>query len=372
MAPTDGQDEQSRNRWPLNDAPGLSADDPRLTQDGAADESGETRVLERAGARAEPAAKLPGEVDFSTYVNEELNRRWSGTGDAKPRRPASTSIADRTDEEERARFARVGYGGLYRSGQFAPEAEAEAPSQFDDSVLGLNYATVAPRVSVTDERWAASLRSFARGAVWCLPVGALLLALSAVFGWPTATSEPALVSPGAWVVVTALGLGLWLLGVIALAALAMNSRVRYWGFAAVIASTLGVALFAPVVGAVGLGRPAISRAATATDDARIADLAAQMQGRLLDHTVGRSLVIAGGVLLLLGAIAVAGLILGSRVLQRHDGWLVLLGVAIAIVATFLSWEFLFVLAAMAALAGALGLAYTVSRIAPDGTAPSAY
>ena len=97
-----------------------------------------------------------------------------------------------------------------------------------------------------------------------------------------------------------------------------------------------------------------------------------MHARLLDNTVGRWLVVGGGVLLIIGALAVAGAILGSRVLQRHDGWLVLIGLGIAVLAAYLSWGFLFVLAAMVILAGALGLAYTVSRIAPDGTAPPAY
>src|SRR5690606_13024544 len=148
------------------------------------------------------------------------------------------------------------------------------------------------------ERWASALRSFARGAVWCLPVAALLLALSSVFGWPTETTEPALVSPGTWVVVTALGLGLWLVGVVALAALVAGTRVRPWGYVAVVASALGVALLAPVVGVVGLGRPAISRTAmTVQDDGRIVGVANEMQSRLLDHTVGRWLVVGGGVLL---------------------------------------------------------------------------
>lgn len=392
------QDEQPRERWPLNTPPAASADDERLASrvdderlasrvDAAsgAGESGETRVLEKPAARTEASGRIggdeapaqiagdeapgrvagdeasglgeasgrvPGDVDFSTYVNEELRARRA--------RPAATATAGpRTAEDER--FERAGYGGLYRSG--------EVP----DPVLGLSYATAAPRTMVVEEQWASALRSFARGAVWALPAGALLLALSNVFGWPTETTEPALVSPGTWVVVTAFGLGLWLVGVVALAALVAGTRVRPWGYVAVVASALGVALLAPVVGAVGLGRPAISRTATTIqDDARIVGIAGEMQSRLLDNTTGRWLTVGGGVLLAVGAFAVAGAILGSRVLQRHDGWLVLLGLAIAVVAAYLSWEFLFVLAAMVILAGALGLAYTVSRLAPDGTAPPAY
>jgi hypothetical protein len=97
-----------------------------------------------------------------------------------------------------------------------------------------------------------------------------------------------------------------------------------------------------------------------------------MHARLLDHAVGRGLLVSGGVLLAVGAFAVAGAILGSRALQRHDGWLVLLGLGIAVLAVFLSWEFLLVLAGMVILAGTLGLAYTVSRLTPDGNPPPAY
>jgi hypothetical protein len=301
-------------------------------------------------------------MDFATYVDEALRARRAG--------PDGTSVTERTVEDERGMFERVGYGGLYRSG----EAPADtAGRDYDDSVLGLNYTSAAPRTPVAEERWSSALRAFARGAVWSMPVGVLLLALSSVFGWPTATNEPALVSPGTWVVVTSLGLGLWLVGVVALAALVANSRVRRWGYVAVIASSLGVALIGPVIGVAGLARPAISRTANASpDDGRIAGLADEMHARLLDNTVGRWLVVGGGVLLIIGALAVAGAILGSRVLQRHDGWLVLIGLGIAVLAAYLSWGFLFVLAAMVILAGALGLAYTVSRIAPDGTAPPAY
>jgi hypothetical protein len=97
-----------------------------------------------------------------------------------------------------------------------------------------------------------------------------------------------------------------------------------------------------------------------------------MQSALLDHAVGRFLLIGGSVMLALGAVAVVGTILGSRVLQRHDGWLIAAGVVIAIVAAAMTWSFLLTIAAMVILAGVLGLAYTASRIAPDGTPPPAY
>lgn len=375
MTSTHGQDEQPRERWPVNKSPGLAADDPRIVSDRGGSEPGETRVLEKSAAQAGTADRLPGEVDFSTYVHQELSRRGFGHpdgGDATDGGGA-TAVAEEVRPDERAR---AGDGRVYRSGE-VPPGEAHLGEAFagpgNDTVLGLDYTMVAPRSPVLpDEQWASALRSFARAAVWALPVSALLLALSAVFGWPTETTESILVSPGTWVVVTSLGLGLWLVGVVGLAALGANSRVRLWGYVAVVASALGVALLAPVVGAVGLARPAISRTVAAADDARIAEVGADIHARLLDNTVGRWLVVGGGVLLAIGAFAVAGAILGSRVLQRHDGWLVLLGLGIAVLAAYLSWEFLLVLSGMVILAGTLGLSYTVSRLAPDGSPPPAY
>ncbi|HEY7226490.1 MAG TPA: hypothetical protein VH561_23190 [Micromonosporaceae bacterium] len=388
------RDEQPRSRWPVNPpadqqprtgreagAGGafVSPLESRPAGQHAAPEPQQQRIDQsKAASTARPShaasnasgggtatiAGPPGDVDFSTYVQRSLQNEGrygipAGPDQAPPR-------SDRARADDRARFARVGYGSLYQSDQ----ARADA---YDDTVLGLNYTAAAPRVPVADERWASSLRGFARAAVWLLPVAVILLALSGVFGWPTNTTEPSLVSPGTWVVVTALGLGLWLVGVAALAALAATSRVRQWGSMAVVASALGVAMLGPVVGAVGFGRPAIHRTALSVEnDPNIAGAAGQMQQSLLSNAAARWLLVAGVVLLAIGVVAVAVTILGSRVLQRHDGWLMLIGIGIAIVAAFLSWNFLLPLAAMVMLAGALGLAYTVSRIAPDGTPPPAY
>jgi Amt family ammonium transporter len=280
---------------------------------------------------------------------------------------ADGGAPDRAGAEERASFERVGLGTLYRSG------DAQEQTEFDDTVLGLHYANAAQRTTVPDDEWAPALRSFARAMVWCLPAAAIFLALSAGFGWPTADTEPTLVSPGTWVVVTAFGFALWLAGVVALAALAAASPIRPWGFVAVLATTFGTALLAPVVGAAGFARPAISRTAQGiANDPNISGAADQMQRSLLDNTVGRWLLVGGSVLLAIGAIAVVGMILGSRVLQRHDGWLVLIAIGLAVVAAYLGWSFLLTLGAMVLLAASLGLAYTVSRIAPDGSAPPAY
>jgi hypothetical protein len=301
-------------------------------------------VLERPRSRS---------LDFSTYVQEALQRQ------------GSAAVQDGQDS-----FERVGLGTLYRSGEVRSDDPGEG-SDYD--VLGLTYSTVAPRTPVHEDGWAGSLRAFGRGAVWLLPVGVVFLALSSVFGAPTATSEPSLVSPGTWVVVTTLGLGLWLGGVVALAALTAATRVRRWGMVAVLASALGVALLGPVVGVDGFARPAIARTARGiSDDPNIGGAAGRMQHAMLSNAAGRWLIVGGGLLLAIGAVAVVVTILGSRVLQRHDGWLMLIGVGLALAAGYLAWGFLFTLAAMVMLAGALGLAYTASRIAPDGTPPPAY
>ena len=391
MAPRHARDEQPRERWPVNapadqsragarlasrpatappvgagaapghaqvrHGPGSAATAPARANLDAAPRAGTRTVTsppDRAPAPSQDEPNLAA-LDFSAYVQEQM------------RRQQREGPPDRAGADERDSFERVGRGSLYRSGDLRTD------DRVDDTVLGLSYANVAPRAPMVDERWAGSLRAFSRAAVWCLPAAVVCLALSSGFGWPTRTDEPALVSPGTWVLVTVLGLGLWLIGVAALAALVASSAMRRWSWAAVIASCLGVALLAPVVGVVGFARPAISRSAQAVEnDTAIAAAADRMQDGLVGSAAARGMLVLGAALLAIGAIAVAGTILGSRVLQRHDAWLMLMGIGIAIAAAYLSWPFLFTLAAMVALAGGLGLAYTVSRIAPDGTPPPAY
>jgi hypothetical protein len=173
------------------------------------------------------------------------------------------------------------------------------------------------------------------------------------------------------VVITTLGLGLWLIGVFALAALVAATRARPWAYLAAVTSALGVAFLGPAVGITGLARPAISSTAAANqNDPQVGAVAGQMQSRLLDNATGRWLVVGGGVLLIVAVVAVAGTILASRALTQHDGWLVLLGTGLAVVAALISFEILFVLAAMFTLAGVLGLSYTAARIAPDAAPPT--
>jgi hypothetical protein len=70
-------------------------------------------------------------------------------------------------------------------------------------------------------------------------------------------------------------------------------------------------------------------------------------------------------------IAVAGLALGcgvlaTRTMNRADGWLILVAVALAVAGAYVGWQFLLVLAGMALLAASLGIAWTASRLTPDG------
>jgi len=373
MAATDEQDEQPRSRWPLNsgarsagalasglrDNAGARGDQTQAGESepdpNAAAVDVDTRVDESGGARE------PGKIDDRRF-DSRLYRGGQVTG------LTETDRAVLEQEARPAQKAAVDTQGAMQRGSLG--SAYDSGLDFDDTVLGgLHYTTAVRRLPVHDERWAASLRTFARAAIWCLPVASLLLALSAAFGWPTTIGEPSLISPGGWVILTSFGLGLWVIGVMALAALVAPTTARRWAWPAVAVSALGVALLAPAVGVTGLARPAIRRtAAGVANDGQISTAAGQMQSQLLDNTTGRFLIVAGSALLLLGAVALAATILRSRVLTQHDAWLVLLGVAIAIAAAYASLQFLFVIAALFLLAGTLGLAYTASRIAPDGTA----
>jgi hypothetical protein len=340
MAAAHSHDEQPRSRWPLNKSPEASGRVFVSPTDAPAGDASAV-AAGRAEVRGGATAAAPGE--------------------ATPVSPSPRLGYTLHEYVETQRY------------RLDPDYLDTLTSPADDTVLGLRYSTIAPRQAVGDSRWSGALRVFARAVVWCLPAAVILLALSSVVGWPTADGEPSLLSPGGWVLATAAGLGLWVAGVVALSALVASMPVRPWGLAATLSSIVGMALLAPVVGAVGFGRPAISRAASAVEnDPAIEQASASMQTQVLGHTAGRSLLIAGAILLGLGAVAMAFAVLGSRVLNRTDAWLIMLGVALAGVAAYLSWEFLLTLAAMVMLAATLGLAFTASRIAPDGTAPPAY
>jgi hypothetical protein len=338
--------------WSLNTSPDATAATRVFNSPIESGPDGSAPTATMAGrAEGRGATVTPGDGQHggSVYGDTEM-----GSGSPRLRHSLSDYV-----ETQRYRL------DLGLSGVLDPQA--------DDTVLGLRYSTMAPRQAVGDSTWARSLRGFARAAVWCLPAAVLLLAISSVVGWPTEQAESNLLSPGGWVTVTALGLALWVAGVVALAALVAAMPVRRWGLVAVVTSIVGTAMLSAIVGAVGLARPAISRTANAVEnDPVIAEAASSMQARVLDHTTGRVLLAGGAILLAVGALALAFAVLGSRVLNRTDAWLIMLATVVAGVAAYLSWEFLLTLAAMVMLAATLGLAFTASRIAPDGTAPPAY
>jgi hypothetical protein len=175
MAPKHAKDEQPREVWPLNEPRDVSAVASRL-------ESRPTTspALERqAQAVAARAAAPSGELDFATYVSQAIDREGGGKYGREPiaideNARDGARLTGRTRDDERASFERVGLGTVYRTD---PDRH--------DAVLGLDYNTIAPRSPVRDDRWAGSLRQFARVAVWGLPVAAVLLALSSAVGWPT-------------------------------------------------------------------------------------------------------------------------------------------------------------------------------------------
>jgi hypothetical protein len=230
------------------------------------------------------------------------------------------------------------------------------------SGTGLEFEWGVPRQPLRDVQWAATLRRFGRAVVWVLPVGVIGLTLSTVWGWPTPTREPSGASPGAWLAITALGCGLWLIGLTGISALLATSPGRIWSAVAVIASIVGATLLLPVIGVIGLARPAVGR----TSGLIGTDAAQSLQAQFLDGTVGRWLTIGGGTLLGVGAVALAGAILAADVLNRLDGWFVLIGVGVAAAGAYLSWEFLLTIAGMAFLAAALGVAWNASRLTADG------
>lgn len=334
------QDEQSGDAWPLN---GRKLPVNQTT--------GFISPITANPARPNSAPAADGLVEASAFTDSSSVD--AARGGAMP----SGAGAGRANE------GRIYVGTTVPVDPYAATVEPYDEQYFDDTVLGgLHYRTAAPRQPVGDSHWAGALRRFAKTTVWFLPAAVLAFALASVWGWPTPTSETAGASPGTWLIVTLLGLGLWLAGVVGLAALVASTAVRPWGMVAVLATIAGTVLVAPVLGVIGLARPAALR----TADLIGAASAGSLQAQFLDGHVGRWLAVGGFALLGIGAVAAAGAMLGSRVLNRIDGWLVLIAVAIAAGGAYLSWEFMLTLAAMVMLAATLGLAWTVSRLSPDG------
>jgi Amt family ammonium transporter len=218
---------------------------------------------------------------------------------------------------------------------------------------------------VLDAAWARTLR-FARSATWTLPAGAFGFALVGVWGWPTPAAGPTGQAASAWLVITLISLALTLVGGVALTGLLGATPGRYPAAGALVAMLTGTVVFVPVVGLVGVARPAI---ANLPAQIRVGGMAGSLDARLLDGPLVRWLGAGGLVLLGAGWFAMGCAVLISGVLNRVDGTLLMLAVSVAVTAGYLSWQFLLVIAAMVMVAGGLGLAWTAWRLAPDGQLP---
>ena len=250
---------------------------------------------------------------------------------------------------------------------FPRELEAAVPDYADEEFLGTlsaDFRDLDEPVIVVEPGWAATLRRFGRLVVWALPLGALLLALSGMWGWPTPTTEPVGPSPGTWLVFTVFGLLFALVGVLALTALLSTSPGRMWAMLGLGTALAGTVLLVPVLGVMGLARPAMNRL-----DAQLGpQAAAQLESRLFGGSVSRWLGVGGLILLSIGCLALGCAVLASRLLNRIDGYLLFGVVGVVGAAAYQHWQFLVVIAAMLLLAAGLGLAFTASRLTPDGAA----
>ena len=228
----------------------------------------------------------------------------------------------------------------------------------DLSVLETLYG--APRRAPADsalEAFAHALRRFARMALWSLPAGALCVALGAAGGWPT-SAAPTTGNPRTWFVLTLVGLILTVLGVVALAALLGPTPGAWWAAAGLVAMVAGSLLLAPVLALVGLVRPVGPDLGEG--------IVPVLEAQVLDSATARWLGVLGLVLIAVAGLALGCGVLATRILNRTDGWLILVAVTLAVTGAYVGWQFLLVLAGMALLAASLGLAWTASRLTPDG------
>ncbi len=338
---------------------GKVVSDPRITRI-AADVTADGAVAEAAGP---PAAQPPPDPPAGSTARAVAVDANQG--------PAADPFAD-------PRFDHLYSDTAYGIDPYAHDRNVDASGRAADQgerrtyvydlheipLIEMGAAVEAPH-DTADAAWARSIRRFARAVVWAVPGAAFSFALAGVWGWPTPHGGPTGQSGGTWLVVTVLGLVLGLLGMIALAALLVPTPGRRWALTALIMSLLGTVLLAPMLGVIGLARPSV----TSVTREITAGTAATLEAGFFDGDVSRWLGVWGLILLALGWFALGCAVLASRMLNRADGWLMLLAVAVAIAAAYLSWQFLLVIAAMVLLASGLGLAWTASRLTPDGGPP---
>jgi Amt family ammonium transporter len=224
-------------------------------------------------------------------------------------------------------------------------ASADILSSVDDGQPA-SYGDTPP-----DPRWIVRTRTFARAGVWAIPAAAVAIAVASVWGVPRAGHPPTGASPGSWLVLTAFGLALGLIGLTALAVLLVPTPGRGWGLAGLVTAVFGTVLVAPVLGVVGLARPAVGRLGDPVAAAFDADLGA---GPVL-----RWLGIGGLLLLSVAWTLIALAVIGSTVFNRVDGYLILGAVGVGLISVFLPT--LLALAALILLAAGIGIAWTATR-----------
>ncbi len=230
------------------------------------------------------------------------------------------------------------------------------PAQLSGVDALLDAGVVEAALPPPDPNWAPRVRAFARPAVWAVPGAAVALSVASVWGVPRPHDPPAGASPGAWLMLTAFGLGLALVGAIALTTLVIATPGRGWALTGLVLAVLGTVLSAPALGVIGLARPAAEHLGDKPAAAFEADLAG--------GTVMRWLGVGGLLLLAAGWALLACAILASRVLNRGDGYLLLAAVAFGLAAVGLSTPLL-TISALALLAAGLGLGWTIGRTAPE-------
>lgn len=238
---------------------------------------------------------------------------------------------------------------------------ATPPSRYDDTPFFSELVPDPPSLAeVADAGWARELRRLGRIGVWGLPLAAISLALSALWGWP----EPGVASarPGTWLLVTLAGLILGVIGTVSLMTLLAATPGRRWSMIGMVATVVGAMLLAPVLGVIGLARPAVTNAS-----ARIPAVAGSLHANLIDGTVARWLTVGGLTLLAVGLALTGIAVLASQVMTRVDGYLILLATALASVAAWGGWQVLLVIAGMILLAAGLGVAWTAARLSATVT-----
>jgi hypothetical protein len=227
----------------------------------------------------------------------------------------------------------------------------------------VDAAAVGPAVDVTAAAASSSdgfagdgrSRGFARAGVWAIPAAVVALGVTSFWGAPSPDHPPAGVSPGSWLVLTSMGLALGLLGAVSLTTLLLATPGRLWAFAGMLSTVAGTVLAAPALGVIALARPAVGRLGDGPRSAFEADLAS--------GPVFRGLSVGGLVLLAIGWILIGYAVVGSRLLNRVDGYLVVAAVVLAAAAIFA--RPLLTIASLSMLAAGLGIGWTANRAATD-------